>query len=81
MNDVFTLVGMRNVNFKGSDGNTVDGVNLFFTYEDEHINGCGTEKVFVSNQKFCMFSFVPDIGAGCRLMYNKYGKVADIVKA
>lgn len=81
MNDVFTLVGMRNVNFKGSDGNTVDGVNLFFTYEDEHINGCGTEKVFIPSKKFCELSFVPVVGSPCVIRYNRYGKVGDIVKA
>lgn len=80
MNDVYTLVGMRNVNFKGSDGGQVEGVNLFFTFEDEHINGVGTEKIFIGNKKFCELSFVPDIGSPCVIRYNRYGKVADLVK-
>lgn len=81
MNDVFTLVGMRNVNFKGSDGNPVEGVNLFFTYEDTHIDGLGVEKLFIGNKRFCELSFMPVIGSQCSIRYNRYGKVADIVKA
>lgn len=80
MGDVFTLVGMRTVDFKGSDGNRVEGVNLFFTFEDKNIDGCGTEKVFVGNDRFNQLSFVPSLGGQCELRYNKYGKVADIVK-
>lgn len=81
MMDVFTLVGMRDVNFKGQDGSQVDGWNLFFTYDDPKITGLGVEKIFISNQKFSQVSFMPELNAKCRLLYNKYGKVADIVKA
>lgn len=81
MNDEFTLVGIRDVSFKGSDGNQVDGMNLFFTFEDDHIDGVGTEKIFVGIKRFNELSFVPDVGSTCIIRYNRYGKVADIVKS
>lgn len=79
MNDVYELVGMRSVSFTGSDGKQVEGTNLYLTYEDEYIEGVGVEKVFVTSRRFSYLSFVPDVGGRCRLMYNKYGKIADIV--
>ena len=79
--EIYTLVGMRRVNFKGQDGKSVDGWNLFFEYEDPNITGFGTEKIFISAAKFNEVSFMPEMGNRCQLMYNKFGKVADIVKA
>ena len=78
MNDVYELVGIRGVSFTGSDGKQVEGTNLYLTYEDEYIEGVGVEKVFVTSRRFSSLSFVPEIGARCRLLYNKYGKIADI---
>ena len=76
MNDVYELVGIRGVSFTGSDGKQVEGTNLYLTYEDEYIEGVGVEKVFVTSRRFSSLSFVPEIGARCRLLY---GKIADIV--
>lgn len=81
MDDVYTLVGMRDVSFKGNDGSQVSGQNFFLTYENDKITGVGVEKIFISNSKFADLTFVPELNDQCRLLYNKYGKVADIVKA
>lgn len=78
MANVYTCVGTRMVDFKGSDGSQVNGMNLFFTYEDPNIQGVGVDKVFVSAKRMMELSFVPAIGAACQLSYNKYGKVSDI---
>lgn len=78
MGTIYKCVGMRNVDFKGSDGNQVSGVNLFLTYEDKNINGVGTDKVFLASSRFSSLSFVPSVGSLCELIYNRYGKVADI---
>lgn len=79
MNDVYDLVGIRGVSFTGSDGKHVEGTNLYLTYEDEHIEGVGTERVFITSNRFNALSFVPEPGGRCRLVYNKYGKIADII--
>ncbi len=76
--NIYECIGIRRVNFRGSDGNQVDGYNLFLTYEDENIEGFGCEKVFVPANRFMQLSYVPKVGSSCELFYNKYGKVSDI---
>lgn len=78
---MYTLVGTKNVDFKGSDGAQVSGVNLFFTYEDPEVEGVATERVFVNANRFMKLSFMPKVGGICDLRYNKYGKIKDIVPA
>lgn len=78
---MYELVGMKEVSFKGSDGAQVAGTNFYFTYDDPEVDGFATEKVFVSAQRFMKLSFVPELGGKCDLMYNKYGKIRDIVPA
>ena len=41
--NIYTLVGMKYLDFKGSDGGQVSGVNLYFTYEDEKVKGSAAE--------------------------------------
>lgn len=76
---MYTLVGMKDSDFMGSDGKQVNGVNLYFTYEDENVKGVATERVFVHSDRFLKLSFVPELGGACDLRYNKYGKIKDIV--
>lgn len=78
---VYTCVGIREVNFKGSDGNQVSGLNLYFTCEDPNVQGVLTDKVFVPSSRFARMSYIPKVGGACGIVYNRYGKVADIVKA
>lgn len=78
---MYTLVGTKNVDFKGSDGAQVSGVNLYFTYEDPGVEGVATERVFVHSNKFMKLSFIPKVGGSCDLRYNKYGKISDILPA
>ncbi len=78
---MYTLVGMKDSEFKGSDGIKVSGVNLYFTYADEKVEGVATERVFVHSDRFLKLSFMPEIGGECDLRYNKYGKISDIVPA
>lgn len=78
METIYTLIGRRNVNFKGSDGNQVNGVNLWLSYEDKHVEGVAVDKVFIPANRVQDMSFFPEIGGQCVLFYNKYGKVADI---
>lgn len=81
MGDIFTCVGMRDVEFKGSDGSDVSGMNIFFTYEDRNIRGVGVEKVFIGTRRFNDLTFIPEIGSECVVRYNRYGKIADIERA
>lgn len=64
---MYTLVGRKDVDFKGSDGKQVSGATLFLTYEDPEVEGVATEKVFVSSARFMKLSFMPEVGGGCDL--------------
>lgn len=77
--EIFTLVGIRTIKFDGSDGKPVSGVNLYFTYEHEECEGVCTDRIFLSDAKFGKISFVPGIGGRFQIVYNRYGKVADVV--
>ena len=79
--DTYTLIGLREVDFVGSDQKRVQGMTLYFTFESPEIDGHGCDHIFVTDRRFNSFSFVPSVGGKCRVVYNKYGKVADLVKA
>lgn len=79
--EVYTLVGIRDLDFTGSDGSKVSGCNLYFTFEHKDCDGVCTDKIFVSKKKFSELSFIPEIGCDCQVHYNRFGKVANIVKA
>lgn len=74
-----TLVGIRNVDFKGEDGSPVSGVNMYFTFPQENCDGVACERVFLASRKFARLTYVPQIGGTCVLQWNRYGKVEDIV--
>lgn len=78
---MYELVGIRNVNFTGSDGRQVSGANLYFTYVDSQTEGVATEKVFIGSERMMKLSFLPKVGCTCDLRWNKYGRVSDIVQA
>lgn len=81
MGNVYTCIGIRNVNFKGTDGNQVSGMNLWLSYTDDNIEGVGVEKVFIPSARVSKLSFLPMLGNTCELFFNKYGKVQDIGQA
>ena len=81
MENVYTCIGIRNVDFKGNDGNQVSGMNLWLSYTDPYIDGVGVEKVFIPSSRVSKLSFLPTVGSVCELFYNKYGKVQDIGQA
>lgn len=78
---VYELVGIRKTDFTGSQGENVSGYNLYFTYEDDKIDGLGVNRVFVSQRLYSQLTYLPDLGKRCQILYNRYGKVADIVPA
>ena len=81
MEGIYTCIGIRSVDFKAQDGNQISGLNIWLTYEDEHIQGVGAEKVFIPSSRVPKLSFMPSVGCTCELFYNKYGKVQDIGQA
>lgn len=76
-----TIIGISNtINFKGSDGTEIEGKNIFFTYPlgSKQGAGMGSEKHFFTTSKISQFDFQPEIGDEVSLLFNRYGKVAEI---
>lgn len=78
---MYQIIGYRNVNFKGQDGNDVTGVSFYLTAPiTENGEGLTTEKVFLSTAKVAQNGYRPKIGDKVEIQYNRYGKVAAIVQ-
>ena len=78
--NIFECVGIRSVEFQGSDGNQVNGLNIFATYEDPQIEGMGVDKFFIASSRMPKLSFIPAVGACFEVIFNRYGKIADICR-
>lgn len=77
---VYECIGLRSVQFTGSDGKDISGVTFWLSYKDDHIEGVGVEKFFVSAARVSDLTFVPSVGSKCDVRFNKYGKVSDFVE-
>lgn len=69
------LVGIEKIDYVNKNNVRINGSRLHFVFEDKKVEGCATEIVFagsgidVSNLK---------IGNKYNILYNKFGKVANI---
>lgn len=68
------IIGIRPSEFKGDDGSTVTGKNIYLTYPLEKGEGMGAERVFLTSAKLRDFGYVPAVGDEVRLEYNRWGK-------
>lgn len=78
----YTCIGYQICSFKGSDGSTVEGVNLSCLTDDPNYVGKKAEKFFVT--KRLLATKVPDkVPFDVILEYNKRGKIgfAEIVRS
>lgn len=83
MNEKWTVVGFRPVNFKDKQsGKDVTGYTLFLTRSpnpdqasEDNVEGQIVEKLFISSE---YVKYTPELGDDIILLYNKYGKVGAI---
>ena len=77
----YQITGIKDVSFKGKDGNPIIGVNLYLSFPVDPENGKGdeTEKYFISENKLPEISSVLEYKSYVNVIFNKYGKVDDIV--
>lgn len=73
-----TIIGIRPSSFKGTNGEPVSGVNIYYTYPLEKGTGLGAERVFMTNAKLDSFGYQPIPGDNVELEYNRFGRVAKI---
>lgn len=77
--DIINIVGTRTTSFTAQDGRQVNGRSFFFTQEDDHVTGLMTGKFFLSETKLDSLSTFPKVGDTVRVLYNRFGKVDDLL--
>ena len=73
-----TIIGIRPSSFKGDDGSTVSGVNIYYTYPLDKGTGSGAERVFMTDAKLRDCGYSPAVGYDVQIEYNRFGRVARI---
>ena len=73
-----TIIGIRPSSFKGDNGETVSGVNIYYTYPLDKGTGLGAERVCMTDAKLAGCGYQPLPGDEVQLEYNRFGRVAKI---
>ena len=73
-----TIIGIRPSSFKGDQGDTVTGMNIYLSYPLDKGTGQGCERVFLTDAKLNKGGYAPQVGDEVRLEYNKYGKCSAV---
>lgn len=73
-----TIIGIRPSSFKGDNGETVSGMNIYYTYPLDKGTGLGAERVFMTDAKLASFAYQPTVGDEVQVEYNRFGRVAKI---
>ena len=63
------IVGMREVHYTNSQGREVNGRNLYYIFEDDHIVGNGADSVYLPDSKYKSEIFT--VGDFCRIAVGK----------
>lgn len=74
------IIGIRPSTFTGDRGDQVSGKNIYLTYPLEKGEGLGTDRVFLTDDKFNALGYTPKVGDEVRLEYNRYGRCAGMEK-
>ena len=73
------LLGYRQLDFVGNDGNAVKGTTLFVSFEEAGVTGLATDKLFIRPE-----IEIPkgvEIGKPLIINFNRRGKVESIALA
>lgn len=76
--ELMTIVGFRDMSFKGNDGSQVSGRQFFFTMKDDQVTGLTAGKFFLSAAVLANVGYVPNVGDVVEVYYNRFGKVSHI---
>lgn len=76
------ILGYEKVKFNFDDGRSCEGYYLYL-HDDkaypQKVVGMKTERVFISDAKASACNFSPKVGNAVKVLYNRYGKVDEIV--
>lgn len=73
MDEIYTVLGHRKVDFDTDDGKHISGFSVFLSVPRDGVTGVATEKFFISMDKFRSSPFKPNDRV--RISFNRYGKV------
>lgn len=74
--EILTIVGYRDMTFKGNDGQEVSGRKFYFTRTDPKIQGVETGSFFLSSNALNYVGYIPGVNEDVEVYYNRYGKVS-----
>lgn len=69
---IFRVLGRREVSFVSKDGAKIEGTQVFVSYDDTHVQGVATDRLFFSprhNPSSIM------VGDDLEVYYNRFGKI------
>lgn len=72
--DIIEIVGLRKMSFTGQDGHQVEGMQFFYTMQDNNVEGKLAGKMFMSAAALSQCGFIPNVGEIVKVFYNRYGK-------
>lgn len=75
------ILGMRWVDMDVDNGRKVLGWTLYISFPADNVQGVQTGKCFVSDVRWNNLTYQPAVGDDVLLVYNRTGKVADILTA
>lgn len=74
---MYQLCGVQHVHYENKQGRAVRGTRLYALFDDERVDGRGTDVFFVSADRV----IIPDnlvVGSLFDVFYDKYGRVSAI---
>lgn len=77
------FVGLQDLDFVGREGDTIQGLKLYLTFQDENVMGLRAESKFINRQScsnlgFTVDSLMPLIGKDVELETNLKGHVIGV---
>lgn len=69
---VVNLCGVRDLDFQTKEGDTIKGIKIFFSYEEDGVSGHATDSKFISS------SLCDRLGLSFKVLADYIGQVIDI---
>lgn len=74
------IIGISLCSFKLKDGSTMEGKTIYTStpIDPKRGQGVATEHFFLSAAKLAALDFAPTVDQEVEVLYNKYGKIAQL---
>ena len=72
--DIYTVIGIRDIDFVAEDGRNIKGISVYYTYETFGVDGVATDKVFISER--LLAEKTVEVGDFIRVFFTRKGTVS-----